>query len=245
MAFEHEWVRFFREQYPIGSRIRLRELHSKEQSMRPRKKGTLESIEDDGRFKVRWDDGTTDYLMPGKDSFSVLPPETVTMKLYMPLSAERFTYDYWNGYDDEGTALTDREILAQEDAIVAAMRRNHTEEEFERGVMHWYGEDNSVDEKVKSVFFTAEARAGKLWGVAECRVAGELTPDELAELKDYISGQASDGWGEGFEQREIKTSDGDIYVHLWSFDGDWSIQTEQECFGHDMNESEGMTMGGM
>ena len=22
-----------------------------------------------------------------------------------------------------------------------------------------------------------------------------------------------------------------LYVHLWSFDSDWSIQTEQECFG--------------
>ena len=88
MAFEHEWVQFFREQYQLGSRIRLRDLHSKEQSMRQRKMGTLEGIEDDGRFKVRWDSGEVGYLMPCKDSFSVLPPETVTMKLYMPLSAE-------------------------------------------------------------------------------------------------------------------------------------------------------------
>ena len=162
----------------------------------------------------------------------------------MPLSAEVVKNDYWNGYDDEGTELSDREILAHEDEIIAAMVKNHTPEEAERGIMHWYGEDNSVDDKVKSVFFTAEARDGKLWGVAECRVVGELTPDELAELKDYISGQASDGWGEGFEQREISTDDGDLFVHLWSFDDDWSIQTEQERFGT-MEESQGMTMGGM
>lgn len=245
MAFEHEWVQFFREQYPLKSRIRLRDLQSKEQSFRPRKMGTLEAIEDDGRFRVHWDSGEVGYLLPGKDSFSVLPPETVTMKLYMPLSAESFNYDYWGNYDEEGTELTDREILGHEDAIVAAMVKNHTPEEAERGIMHWYGEDNSVDEKVRSVFFTAEEREGKLWGVAECRVVGELTPEELAELKDYISGQASDGWGEGFEQREIHTGDGDIYVHLWSFDDDWSIQTEQERFGCDQEESQGMTMGGM
>ena len=126
MAFEHEWVQFFREQYQLGSRIRLRDLHSKEQSMRQRKMGTLEGIEDDGRFKVRWDSGEVGYLMPGKDSFSVLPPETVTMKLYMPLSAEVFKNDYWNGYDDEGTELSDCEILAHEDEIIAAMVKNHT-----------------------------------------------------------------------------------------------------------------------
>ena len=245
MPFEHEWIQFFREQYQIGSRIRLRDLQAKEQSMRPRKMGTLEGIEDDGQFKVRWDDGTTGYLMIGKDSFSVLPPKTVTMKLYMPMTAERFNYDYWNGYDDEGTPLTDRELLQHEDAIVSALHKYIGEEEIERGIMCWYGEENSVDDKVQSVFFTAEEREGKLWGVAVCRVVGELTPEELAELKDYVTGQASDGWGESFEQHEINTSDGDIYVHLWSFDDDWSIQTEQERFGVELEETSGMTMGGM
>ena len=102
-----------------------------------------------------------------------------------------------------------------------------------------------MDDKVRSVFFTAEEREGKLWGVAECRVIGELTPEELAELKDYISGQASDGWGEGFEQRPIDTDQGEVYVHLWSFDRDWSIQTEQERFGLAQDQAAGMTMGGM
>ena len=64
-------------------------------------------------------------------------------------------------------------------------------------------------------------------------------------MKDYISGQASDGWGEGFEQREISTDDGDLFVHLWNFGDNWSIQTEEERFGCTMDEFQGMTMGGM
>ncbi len=41
----------------------------------------------------------------------------------------------------------------------------------------------------------------------------------------YISGQYSDGWGEGFEQRDIRVEDGTLYVHFWQ-DHDFELKRD-------------------
>ena len=46
-----------------------------------------------------------------------------------------------------------------------------------------------------------------------------LLDDEQTVLCNYISGQYSDGWGEGFEQRDIRVDDGTLAVHFWQEDG--------------------------
>lgn len=43
------------------------------------------------------------------------------------------------------------------------------------------------------------------------QVIGQLSPEELAGLKDFLSGQASDGWGEGLEQQAIRVDGGEFY----------------------------------
>ena len=166
----------------------------------------------------------------------------------MPLIADLYERNEYGEFDDSSTLLEGSELRGYEAQITAALVKNRMSEETERGIMHWYHETDSVNTKVRSVEFTVDSRGGELWGVAECRVAGELSDTEMDTLKEFITGQASDGWGEGFEQREIFTNDDDkLYVHFWNSD-EWSIQTEQECF--ELNLSENHTapeqqMGGL
>lgn len=210
----------------------------------PDSMGTLDHIDDSGTFHVRWDNGWELGVTLGEDRFSVYLPEPTTLKLYIPLTADFYSRDEWGDYDEIGETWDGRTLVNYEGQILGALVRNRMPEERERGLMHWYEEQDSVYAKVRSVEFTAEVRERQLWGVAECRVIGELSPQELTDLKDFITGQAADGWGEGMDLERIRIDGGELYVHLWN-SGDWSIQPEQERFGLEEQHPEmgGMTLG--
>lgn len=233
-----EWVKFMREQYPPGTRIRLSEMRDPYAPVPPGTEGTLDMIDDACQFHMKWDNGRTLALIPGVDRFSIIPQPLQTMKLYMPLTVTAYERNRWGDLEDEPIELDSGDVLKHQDNIVAAMLRERMPDETERGLMEYYHGEDSVNDKVQSLVFTAEKVGCELMGVAECRVRGELTPEELEKLKDYASGQASDGFGEGLEQHPIKTAEGEIYVSLWSSNKSWSIQTQDEL-------ARSQRMGGM
>ena len=223
-------VNFIREQYPPGTRIRLNSMEDPYAPIAPGTEGVVDFVDDIGTIHMKWNNGRSLGIVPGEDSFSVLPPKLTTFKLYMPLTAELYEISKYGDLESEGTELDGSALRSYQNQIMAELVKSRMPEETERGLMHWYGKADSVNTKVHSAVFTVEERDRQLWGVAECRVAGELSAAELDTLKKYITGQAADGWGEHFEQCEALVDGGsELYVHLWNSD-DWSIQTEQECF---------------
>lgn len=155
--------------------------------------------------------------------------EKQTIKFFSPLS---ITIDNPYEYDEyEGNDLTEEvsssDAVSYMDEILAAIEKEKLPSEGDRGLMVYFYGDEALAEKIYSLHPTVEEWNGKLWGVMVAEVYGELTEAETTELTDFASGQMSDGWGEGFEQRPIKTPDGEIYVSFWN-SGKYFLKPEQE-----------------
>ena len=155
------------------------------------------------------------------------------MKFYSPLTAEFFpdepdwedeSYNEYEGYPMDG-----HDLLQYADAVDEAVKKDIAD--FNGDLMQYYHEDDSVRGKVVNAVPSVEIHGNKLCGCLTVELKEPLLDDEQTVLCNYISGQYSDGWGEGFEQREIDIGDGDLYVHLWNWDNNWDIKTEEECFG--------------
>ena len=146
------------------------------------------------------------------------------MKFYSPLTADFFpddldyedeSYDEYEGYPQDG-----HELLEYEAAIRDAVE-NDTRD-FGGDLMQYYHEDDSVRNKVVTTVPSVEVHGNKLCGCLTVELKEPLLDDVQTVLCNYISGQYSDGWGEGFEQREIEVGDGKLYVHFWQ-DHDFEI----------------------
>ena len=172
-------------------------------------------------------------------------PQSVTTKYYCPLTIQVHSRDSYGDIDEDGYE-EDAEFAARhEDLIRQKMLEYNASDEV--NMAEYFHGNNGVSEKLRSAEWDFERRNGELYGCITVLTAGPLTEDEEQDLKDWISGQNSDGLGEGFEQQEIYFDGtrygGFMYVSLWNYGDDYYFDNETEFENRLANQ--GMTMGGM
>lgn len=79
-----------------------------------------------------------------------------------------------------------------------------------------YNYEKLEPELIKSIMVDVDIRGNKVISIAEVCAARDLTTNELEIVKEYISGQYSDGWGEGFEQYEIDTVSEEVQIEYFN-----------------------------
>ena len=137
--------------------------------------------------------------------------ENLTFKLYSPLTAELLPdrNDFWR--EDELVELGGHELSAYAAAISEQIER-----EGDRLEQYLDGEKEPyLAAHVKSIQISVEEHGGELCGCATVVVDADLTERGWNDLQEYLSGLYSDGWGEGFEQRDIAVENGSLNVHFW------------------------------
>lgn len=172
--------------------------------------------------------------IPFQPDITVQTKPTQELTFYCPLKIVRESEEPDYEWDEEVTEEDFEEIPSVyadgcADEINDFIQDYSEPEEENRGLMVYFDNNPAVSEKVFSAIPSVREINGKLMGVFECRIVGELTDSELEELRSYLTGQCSDGFFEGMEQHPIKTADfGEIYVSFWNDSNDWSLQTEEE-----------------
>ena len=151
--------------------------------------------------------------------------ELVETRLVCPLSIVMEPDDYETDMID---TPSDQLMYCDEEINKKIRESMCDEDEEQRGFMA-YSDDEHLRHKVFSVFPSVETIGNDLYGVVTVMSYGELNKTELEELSDEITGQLSDGWGEGFEQHPVTIGGEDYYISFWNSD-DFYLKPESEVF---------------
>jgi hypothetical protein len=185
-----------------------------------------------GNTRAAYDEQEIKFNSLGRGDHSM-----TTEKLYSPLEfylhnpreeEENGEYGHYDLYDEQ-YKISHGEAFEHMDAIELAIRRDRDRMDKTRGMAEYVSE--SLDGLVISVVPNVELHGGKLWCVADISLSRAITPGEMGELEQWWSGQLSDGWGEGFEQHEIRVGGGDeLYVVPWNSGEDFFLETQREFY---------------
>jgi len=165
-----------------------------------------------------------------KGRFAIEEKE-ITLKLYSPLTGDFYKndvdeYGWNNGVADYPALFSGVDMAYYKESIREAVEQRDNDD---GNLMLYFDEERNpgLKEKVLNAVPTVEIRDGELMGCTTVKLKEPLTEAEMQDLQDYLKGQFSDGWGEGFEQQEIQTGDGVLYVHFAEEPFDFTVEQVQ------------------
>lgn len=148
------------------------------------------------------------------------------MKRLIKKANGNFTYKFkspvtvW--YGDDSSYSSYSEDLSEVDRDTRYLVKTESEQAVQdlgpKGLAEFIDNTESYYDAVDSIFI--EVQEGSCISTVNCN--RELNQNEIDEVKDYITGQFSDGWGEGFEQAVLGTN---------------TVQTEEEFYDEEEGET--------
>ena len=156
----------------------------------------------------------------------------ITLKLYSPLTGDFYKndvdeYGWNNGVADYPTLFSGVDMAYYEESIREAVEQRDSDDGG--NLMPYFDEDRNpgVRKKVLSAVPTVEIRGDELKGCTTVRLKEPLTEAEMQDLQGYLKSQFCDGWGEDFQQQEIQTCDGMLYVFFANEPFDFEVEQVQ------------------
>lgn len=147
--------------------------------------------------------------------------ELIKMRFYFPLYAQM---EFDKG--KEPCNVDTDYILANMNEVETELQKYTSLDDI--NMVEYYDENSSVKDKLVSMDWEIRETNDTPYGYVDIVLNAPLNDSEVDELKDWISGQNSDGLGEGFEQRRIETDDGSLFVSFWDSEKDYFIYTQEE-----------------
>ena len=176
--------------------------------------------------------------------------DTIKIELLTPLTGtflpnemeQDWEEEDYNDFEEEqvffeGDDLTEYASVIQE-KIAEYNRVGHDDDRTDN-LMDYFDGSAAIKEKVVSAVPSVKESDGVLYGCTTLELKEYLEAEELSELCEYLTGQYSDGWGEGFEQQEIETDEGILNVHFWDSTDDYYVESEDDFYENHINNGMG------
>ena len=152
--------------------------------------------------------------------------QDTTEYYYCPLVATIYYHNEYGGVTDYPDEVDGNFLVQYEEDIRDLIDRENNL--CEANIAEYFEGSNSTVAKLKEIHFSTQNVDGVLYGCIRVELTEPLTTEEDEEIKEYLIGQCSDGYGEGLEQRPISIPDGELFVSYWNYDETYFMLNSDE-----------------